>query len=229
LKQFVKYFATLAILAAACTSDEFKPADRGLDYFPLKKGFYQIYKVDSTGHSEVAGTVTIAYELMTVVTDSFPNPEGSFTFVISRYKRTDSSSPWLDYDTWSARINDREVVVNEGNVPFVKLTFPVKADNAWNGNKFNSLGEDEYEIVDFQQPFSTTNTTFDNAATVQQENNDDFIVFLDQRKEVYARDAGLVYKEITQLTYCVEDNCRGQQIIESGIVYKQELIEYGTR
>jgi hypothetical protein len=216
------------VLAAACTSNEFKPADRGLDYFPLKKGFYQIYKVDSIGYSEVAEPVTLAYELMTEVTDSFPNPEGSFTYVISRYKRNDSASAWQDYDTWSARINDREIVVNEGNIPFVKLTFPVKANSMWDGNKFNSMDEDEYEVITFDEPFTASGTTFEKAVTVQHEDNDDFIVSLDQRKEVYARGGGLIYKETTQLSYCVEDNCRAQQIIESGTIYKQELVEYGT-
>jgi hypothetical protein len=215
------------MLAAACTSDEFTPADKGLDYFPLKKGFYQIYKVDSVGYSEVADPVTLAYELMTEVTDSFPNPEGSFTYVINRYKRVDSSSPWRDLDTWSVRVNGREAVVNEGNVPFVKLIFPVKTNLSWNGNKFNSLDEDEYKIIAIES-FSAGGATFEQALTVEQEDNDDFIVFLDQRKEVYARDAGLIYKEITQLTYCVEDDCRGQEIIESGTQYKQELIEYGS-
>jgi hypothetical protein len=90
------------------------------------------------------------------------------------------------------------------------------------------MDQDEYEIITFQQPFSAGGITFEKAVTVQHENNEDFIVFLDQRKEVYARNVGLIYKEITALNYCVEDNCRGQEIIESGTVYKQELIEYGT-
>jgi hypothetical protein len=215
-------------MVSACDSDESKPVDRGFDYFPLKKGFYQIYKVDSTSYSEVAGTVTLTYELMTEVTDSFPNPEGSFTYVISRYKRNDTTSPWENFGTWSARINDREVVVNEANVPYVKLTFPINKNGAWDGNKFNSQVEDEYKITAFEQPFSVSGAAFEQTITVQHENNEDFIVFLDKREEVYAPNAGLIYKTITQLTYCVDDDCRGQQVIESGIEYKQELTEHGT-
>lgn len=229
MKHFVKYLVGLGILVAACTSDEFKPADRGLDYFPLKTGLYHIYKVDSIGYSEVAEPETLAYELMTEVTDSFPNPEGNFTYVISRFKRLDSTSAWQNFDTWSARVSNREAVVNEGAVSFVKLVFPVVAKSVWDGNKFNSNDTDEYEITVFQQPYMAGGMTFESAITVEQENNEDFIVFLDERKEVYARGVGLVYKEITQLQYCVDDNCRGQQIIERGTIYKQELIEYGNR
>jgi hypothetical protein len=84
--------------------------------------------------------------------------------------------------------------------------------------------------VTLNKPFTTTTgTTFDKTLTVQQENNDDIIVFEDRREEVYARGAGLIQKTITQLHYCTADDCRGQMIIESGTVYKQEIIEYGTR
>jgi hypothetical protein len=228
VKHFAKFFVGLWILAAACTSDEFKPADRGLDYFPLKTGFYQIYKVDSIGYSEVAAPKTLAYELMSEVTDSFPNTDGSFTYVISRFKRDDQSMPWQNYDTWSARISNSELVVNEGNIPMVKLVFPLQDKSEWDGNKFNSMDADRFEIITYKKPFVAAGTTFEEAVTIEQENNDDLIVFFDKRLEVYAPGAGLIYKEITQLEYCVDDACRGQEIVESGTKYKQELIEYGS-
>lgn len=229
MKHFSKYLLGLSILAISCTSGEFKPIDKGFDYFPLKTGFYQVYRVNSITYSGLTEPETLAYELMARVTDSFPNPEGNHTYVISRFKRPNASSPWLNLDTWSARVTGREAIVNEGNVPFVKLFFPVKANITWDGNKYNSMNEDTYQVIAFQQPHTAGGTTFEQAVTIEQENNEDFIVFLDQRKEVYAKDAGLVGKEVTQLSYCVKDQCRGQQIIETGIIYKQELIEYGYR
>ena len=54
-------------------------------------------------------------------------------------------------------------------------------------------------------------------------------MFLDQRKEVYARGVGLIYHEIKQLHYCTADNCRGQEKVENGLDYKQEIIEYGVQ
>lgn len=229
MKQFFKYFAVVLVIIVACDSNESKPSDIGLNYFPLRTGFFQIYSVESIQYSEVSDPVTLNYELKTEVVDSFPSGD-QITYVIHRSKRQNPSSDWEALDTWSARMNDREVVVNEGNTAYAKLLFPVHNGLLWNGNQYNSLGTDEFELLDVNESFSLAGgTTFDNTLTVQQEDNEDFIVALDQRKEVYAKDAGLIYKEITQLEYCTADNCRGQQIVENGIVYKQSLKEYGIQ
>jgi hypothetical protein len=228
LKHFLNYII-LTLLAVSCSSHEFKPADIGLEYFPLRAGYYQTYTIDEVLYSEVAEPETLAYQLKVQITDSFPNNDGTFTYVLHRSKRPDANSAWENLDTWSVRGDDRELIVNEGNIPFVKLTFPLKRGNAWNGNKFNSHDEDEYEVVALDQSFTAGGTIFDKTLTVLQENNEDLIVFLDERKEVYARGVGLIYKEAKQLHYCTADNCRGQQKIESGSVFKQELIEYGNQ
>lgn len=228
MKHFIKYFAGLLILAGACDSDEQKPIDIGVDYFPLGKGVYQIYKIDETIYSIGAAPENLNYELMVEIVDSFPNPEGNYTYVIHRKKRQGSSSPWQDLDTWSARGTDRELVATEGNTSFLKLTFPLRKGNTWNGNKYNSLDEDKYRVGSLDESFTAGGTTFEKTLTIDQEDNEDLIVFLDQRKEVYARGVGLIFKEVTQLNYCTADNCRGQQIVESGKKYKQEIIEHGV-
>ena len=228
MKHFHKYFAGYLILAAACNSDEFKPADIGLDYFPLQTGSYHVYAVDEILYSEVQEPEMLAYQLRVEINDSFPNTEGGYTYVIHRRKRTNETDPWQDLDTWSARENERELVVHEGNTAFVKLTFPLKKGNAWNGNKFNNLNEDEYIVEAMDEPFTAGGTTFENTVHVIQEDNDDVIVYFDQREEVYAKSVGLIYREIAQLNYCTDDSCIGQQIIKSGKIYKQEILEYGN-
>ena len=60
-----------------------------------------------------------------------------------------------------------------------------------------------------------------------QEDNDDFTVNLIRRFEIYGQDIGLVYKEEIDLRYCTEQECIGQQIIESGQELRQSLLEYG--
>lgn len=213
----------------ACDAEESTPVDIGLDYYPLQTGNYYIYNVEETIYSEVAPVDTLIYELMVEVNDSFPNPEGNYTYVMNRSKRSDENAAWEDLDTWSVRGNDREVVVNEENIPFVKLAFPARKGSRWNGNRFNNLEADEYEVTAFDETFDAGGTTFDKALTVLQENNEDFIVFLDKREEVYARGVGLVYKETTQLSYCTTEDCVGQQKIKSGRIYKQQISDYGMQ
>jgi hypothetical protein len=225
LKHFHRYL--LLLLVAACHSDEFTPPGTGLDYFPLETGLYQIYKVDETIYSEVTGTKTESYQIKVEVTDSFPNAEGNYTYVLSRTKRFDDNSPWVDLDTWSARIDGHQVIVNEGNVPIVKFIVPARKGNVWDGNKFNNLDEDEFEVITVDQAFQAGGISFDKTLKVLQENNDDIIVSQDIREEVYARGAGLVLKSTKQVSFCTDDDCRGQQKIKSGRVFKQEIIDYG--
>lgn len=186
-----------------------------------------IYNVEETRYSEVAPVQKSNYQLRVSVIDSFPNDEGTFTYVWARSKRSSTSAQWQNIDTWSARPSATEIVINEQNISFVKLSFPVKDGSQWNGNKFNTLGEDDYAIISHNEPAVFGGISFDKTTTVLEEDNDDHIVFLDQRKSVYARGVGLIYRALTQLNYCTLDNCLGQQKINNGLVYKQEISEYG--
>jgi hypothetical protein len=226
VKHFLKYFLASLVLATACDSDEPKPVDIGVDYFPLQTGNSYTYDIDETIYSEVAPVKNLVYQLRIEITDSFPNAEGDYTYVLHRSTRNDVNSAWEDLDTWSVRGNDREIILNEGNIPYLKLTFPLKAGNSWNGNKYNNLEADQYEVTAMDQPFVVSGTTFDKTLSVLQENNEDFIVFQDKREEVYARDVGLIYKETIQLSYCTTNDCVGQQKIKSGTIYKQQIAEY---
>jgi hypothetical protein len=230
LKQFLKYLPLFALIAVSCGKDEFTPIDPGYDYYPLRKGFYQIYEIDSTGYSQVSEPVNQKYQIKVEVTDSFPSAQSVYTYVLARSIRKDEAASWRNLDTWSVRVEGDELIVNEGNRPYLKLTFPIRAGNSWDGNRYNNLVEDEYELTESGKSFTTTDgIAFEHSLTVQQEFNDDPIVFQDLRKEVYARGVGMVYKEVNQLVYCTDDPCLGQQIIESGMIYQQEIIEYGKQ
>ena len=63
--------------------------------------------------------------------------------------------------------------------------------------------------------------------TVVQEDNQDFTVNLVRRFEIYGRHIGVVYKEEIDLSYCTDEDCIGQQVIESGSELRQSLVEYG--
>jgi hypothetical protein len=220
----------LALILFACGGDQVeKTADSGADYFPLKVGLYQIYDVHEIKYSEVTDPDTSDYQLLTEVVDSFPNTAGSYTYVIYRSSRQNENSAWEFIETWSARKDNDQAVEMEGNISYVKLQFPLAADKAWNGNKLNNGEEDMYTVKTFDTPFAAGGTTFDKTLTVEQELNDDPIVYTDIRSEVYGREVGLVYKETTQLRYCQSENCAGNEVIDSGLILKQQIIEYGVR
>jgi hypothetical protein len=219
--------ASFVILAGCDTGSEQPAANRGLDYFPLRVGQYQIYTVNEIRYSQVSEPETLAYELKTEVVDSFKNTTGTITYVIHRSTRDDASSTWQFLDTWSARADQNEAVHVEGNISFVKLSFPLKQGSEWDGNRLNNMERDDYEILSYDVPFAAEGTTYENTVTVEQEFNDDPIVFTDIRKEVYARGIGLVYKETTQLRFCQQQTCPANALIEVGVIYKQQILDYG--
>jgi hypothetical protein len=226
VKHFSKYLAGLILLASACGKDDFVPADRGLDYFPVRVGSSWIYEVNETIYSEVAAPKPSSYRLKLMVTDSLMNSAGSYTYTVSRARQDIGASTWSAVDTWSIRKNDREVVVTEGNTSFKKLMFPTRAGLTWNGNEYNNMGEDFYSLGEYDGEISLEGTTFENTLRVEQESNEDFIVFLDEREELYTKGIGLVRQSINQLNYCTTENCIGQQKIKSGKTYVQVLTSY---
>ena len=214
-------------LLAGCDADNPQPIDSGSDYFPLETGAYRIYTVEEVHYANGSEPQSMQYELMTRIVDSIPSNGKDVTYVIYRSKRMDVTQPWEVVDTWSARKDKTRAIMYEGNIPFVKLAFPVKNGGRWNGNEYNTLGDDGYELKNVGQSTELNGLIFENTAAVEQEINDDFIVFRDERMEVYARGVGLIAKKIVQLHYCTDDPCLGQQLIDEGLEFNMEIKEYG--
>jgi len=239
--RFRSIVSTIAIASAGlvgCDPDPIQEVSTA-NYFPIRVGDYRIYHVQETQVSAYNVETDFEYDIKTVVIDSFINVSGSFSYVISRFKRANATEAWTSIDTWTVRINAREVVVTEGSTPFVRLTFPVKSGRTWNGNAYNNLETSEfcgdnnfiscdlYELANVRKTFATSVDSFENTLEVIQNNSPDLITKYDIRREVYGAGIGLVYKESTVLNYCTVGACLGQQLAESGVKLKQELIEYG--
>jgi hypothetical protein len=239
--RFLSIISALAIALAGLVSCDPDPTQEAaeVNYFPLRVGDYRIYYVQETQVSAYNVETNFEYDIKTVVIDSFATVSGNYAYLISRFKRANETEAWISIDSWTARADEREVVVTEGSTPFVRLTFPLKSGRTWNGNAYNDLetsefcaGDsftscDQYEMANVEKPFSTSVNSYENTLEILQNNSPDLIIKYDIRREVYAAEIGLVYKENTILNYCTVGTCLGKQLAESGVKLKQELIEYG--
>src|SRR5689334_16237610 len=120
---------------------DFIPKTKGAEFFPLITGTCTVYDVDSV--SIVSNVETRdQYQLRLEVKGEFDNAAGDKSFLIQRLKRSDPNSSWTSAGTWSAWTDSRSAVLVEGNQRFVRLRFPIKVGNEWNGNELNNKGGD---------------------------------------------------------------------------------------
>lgn len=228
----MKFFAgfllsTVILVLVSCdANDDTNVPDQGHRYFPLAIGHYQTYDVVEIEYT-LRDPDTASYELRVETAHAFLNTDGDSTYVVYRSKRLPGENAWTYLDTWSVRRTAEELIVQEENTPYVKLRFPPYNGQRWNGNLYNTVEVENYRLDSLGQGQTRLGQHYDDCVTVVQRDNQDLIVFFDQRKEVYAANVGLIYKEMTQLNYCSQPACLGQQLVEQGIIYKQWLKEYG--
>jgi hypothetical protein len=235
-----RYLGIILAIGAllSCSSEDPVNPDFGLNFFPLQTGMSWIYQVDETTFTQLQ-EAKLTYELRVTISDSVRNSSGQDTFIFTRETRTSAANSWQVQDTWSAKIENDQLIQSEGNTSFVKLMFPPSIGLFWNGNQFNNLpnngnlfnGSDSesYRITAYDHLFRIGSTEYPESLIVVQNNFVDAIVGEDQRYEVYTPNIGLVYKEVIQLEYCSTPDCLGQQKIDKGVMYVQSLKEYASQ
>ncbi len=235
----IRYGIVMAFLGPfgiSCDSDR---VEKSVNYFPLRVGQNWVYDVEETSITRAActdnGTTTINYQLLVEVVDSIPADQG-FTYRFKRSRRTSATDPWLDFETWTARLIGNRIVVSEGNISYVKLLAPMTKDLVWNGNLYNNRqelngkNEDDYKSTLVNQPYGVESSglSFGNSVSVVQNDEQSNIIYRDSRLEVYADQVGLVYKESYLLNYFANSQlpCFAQKRTQQGVTYKQSLREF---
>ncbi|MCU0444615.1 MAG: hypothetical protein MUE85_06815 [Microscillaceae bacterium] len=218
----------------ACTESSLEPSDEvlGYDYFPLLVGSYveyaveeQIYQTLGQGVPEIR-----TYQIREEIPQIFIDIEGERAFRVERFRRPNANFAWTLDSVWVAKRTGSYALRVENNRTFVKLSFPPKNGLRWNGNAFNTLGDDRYEINNMDKPLTINNLEFEKTLKVIQ-SDDSSRVSLDRRSEIYARGVGLISKEYNQVFYCQPDpnnpnTCR-TITIDFGRIIKQRIINYG--
>jgi hypothetical protein len=223
-------YTILALLFAVCFSgckkeSGNKPVDLKLSYYPLAFGHELIYKVtDITIDDTMDVFDTINYELKERIDSMFIDNSGNQAWRLERYKRTDSTQPWVILDVWVAQMVKNQAQQVEENQRYVKIVFPPEIDKTWDGNVFNTLGSKEYEISSTDEACTINSIYFDSVLTVEQENTETLINKY-HTFEQYANHVGLINKEIIAIDYAwVDTSVPIEQRIRRAHLYYQKLI-----
>ncbi|WP_420386857.1 hypothetical protein [Roseivirga sp.] len=221
----------VAIVLACGGGDDEEPIppldpELGKSYFFLQQGKYREYNVYEIRYYAVDISDTFTYQLREEVGEPFSSG-GQVSHIMNRYVRDDDTQPWELDSVWSARIEGDKAISVENNIPFVKMTFPADISRTWDRNLLNSREAQVTSMLNFDSNFTVGLNTFLETAEIEISNDEDGITFRDIRREVYRDSIGLIYKFYDQVKLCSRQECLGQQIVESGRLYREELYAHG--
>jgi len=207
---------------AACTKENDNSSIYGNEltrgYYPLTKGHYVLYDVDSTIWNDFAGDSTKRHmQVRYDIADSFRNNQNTISYQIEVRTRATDSSAFVSNDVFYATPVENGLDITQNNLRFRKLVFPVKNGTSWEGNSQIATADQDlqyyadwfYTYYDQGQSFNTGKANFDNTITVQEVNDSlnspELMpgVYAERTyaKEVYSYNVGLIYREITRWVY----------------------------
>lgn len=191
----------------------------GKEYYPTSIGHFIEYHVDSLFYDDFNKKVdTATYQLKDIITDTFTDNEGRLSQYVIRYKRYNDTLPWESHSTYYITQTSFRMEVIEDNLRFIKLVFPVKENQRWYGNtyiptKLNSelqwLDQWYYKYEKINESFDTGFMLSNHTVTVNEndyhqgdpDTDPDHYASKIYAKEVYAKQIGLIYREIENWVY----------------------------
>jgi hypothetical protein len=213
----------------ACKKEELcacdSPPQTGRFFFYPIVNQSVIYDVQETQYALTTAPIIKNYQLKETFASLSTNTDGKQTLSIERYRRENDTQKWVIDSVFLAKKEIDKALKTENNVTYVKLIFPVSEGLKWNGNTYNALGDDTYELKKLNQPFQTNGQSFNKTLTVVQQ-NDSTLVDLKRRTEVYAEGIGLIYKEKINVSYCNTGDCFGKGKIDFGTKYILKIKNY---
>lgn len=214
--------ASLLLFTAACNREiEEYPLTYGYDYFPFEEGYWRTYEVDSFLYSRFfsQGIDTVKAEMREVFGEPFIDNEGRSALTILRYVRYDNT-PWsqITPKVWYAVKDSQKCERVEGDLRFINLVFPIQENRSWNGNAYIDLDQTNYNMYkNWNYVYGAPNTAYSYNLTDGSTRNFSETVRVGQideenlidkkySYEIYAQNAGLVYRETWILNFGDQTN-----------------------
>ena len=202
----------------------------GYFYFPSDTGLTREYLVRKINYEAGNISDTSFWYYKEIQKDLEVNPEGDTLFNIFRYLRDSDSVDWAIDSVIRIKKNKWRIIATENNIPYVKFIFPVEDMKKWNGNAYNSLEKEEYHYEEVSLKSGVLDKEYPVTVKVIQKEFIDTIVYTLIKKEFYAANIGMIYREYVNLNYCTEsEECIGKKQISSGVDFRQWLINYGDQ
>lgn len=231
MSRLLVLFAVLA-LAGGCRTveDPFQlPTADDAPFYPLELGRFWEYRIDSVIFDRNADIPVRALSRWAKeeVVDTFLDLQGHPWYRIERYERESDTLPWSLKLVVAATIRGSEALRLENDLTFVKLHFPLAPFKNWNGNKYFDPATVVYISGEPVEMFKGWQyQVVESAPDWVSVRQADFENLLERRYSIekYARDTGLVYRELEILdTQSVEEGIPWEEKAEKGFTLRQTL------
>lgn len=229
MNKLILIAAGILTLMAACKKQTGSVDTGALDeYYPLFAGKYIHYRLDSTLFIDFGQRDTvISYDAKDVVEAEITDNLGRPAFRVVRYLRHIDSENEEDYSptlTYMVTPTREAVELSENNLRFQKLRLPVTDGYSWRGNSYLPYAP-FYELYQFSndedidlwnytyegvgESVVVNENLYDNAVTIVQVADSsnvpiafpDGLAYRNHWVEQYAKEIGLIYKEVFMWEY----------------------------
>ncbi len=227
---------SFAIISCKKKTEPVTKPDLGEAYYPGTIGKYIIYDVDSIVFDEFTFDSTFyKYQIKEKIEEEYTDLQGRQALKLVRYIKKFSAAvsytamPWTIKDVWQVNIGTKNVEIVEENIRFVKLIFPVKENSKWNGNSTNTIGEWEYKYSYMDKQETIGGKSYEKVLEVVQKNFPT-LISREYYMEKYAKDIGLVYREIIDLDLPSVTSTSIPPLNipqKSGVIYKSTIVSHG--
>lgn len=239
----MRYLFTISLLVFLlnCKKEVVGTIDLEKDYFPLEINFWQEYKVDSITFSDFTNPVTIdtsSYFLKELIESDYLDLSNNTNYRVEQYKRYENSS-WFINNIFSQKATNINFQKVENDLRFIKLVFPPELNKTWNGHIYIDVIDEpsldfynptkfewEYTFTAIDEKLEIGEFTFDSCVTVIQIDEENLFE-KKYSKEIYAKNVGLVYKELMILeTQAAPSNAPFVERAENGFILKYTITDY---
>ncbi|WP_242928209.1 hypothetical protein [Pontibacter vulgaris] len=249
MKKIVLSLVLATAFIAGCDDKfaELDPSTAGYDYYPLEVGDYRIYDVTNIRFLHNVGDTT-RFQMRELVDTTFIDQTNTVNYKIIRSIRADDNSEWQEDSVMVVTKSLTNVILTKDNTKYVKMVFPVKEGKKWAADMYNThtipeekrndfmSDRDPFKIkepstfIDVDKPYSVGGKSYTNTVTIIQGTPIDPIMGIDDRKEVYAKGIGRVYRIFNRATFapCAPNQCAfGEQFKLDGHERHEVLVSYG--
>ena len=231
------FLILLASFIGSCGTDDNTVLEKEEpNYFPLSPGNWYIYKVDSIDFVKRPYD-TLRYWIKEVVKQETESLDGQTYHQLYVFKKYNWEDSWAKIRTDLVYKDDELAKRYEGNVMYVKQTYPTSKDVEWNAAPFNEVSELYGDRVTFKGAnyakiddyHLLKDRGYDSTLHVELFAHYDFINRIDFR-ERYANHVGLYQKFELNAEFQPKDpeqtDSVGNMIPNSGYKFIQTLVDH---